>query len=327
MAVEILGDILRLTVLAGLGVLGIVAVLLWKKNLATRVTFLRFVIMAVAFAAIFYVFSYTIPMLYVLIVLFGMSLVLGRFYCGWLCPFGLIMDLEILLRKALKIRHRVIPDKLNIALHKSRYIILLVFLLVPLALWALDPREIMVSPLMAEVLAGHYRIYNVILDPMIPLLVPWSNVATVNLGVVNLAYPYGLNIVAFTNQEIGLYLLGAFVVATLIGGFFIRRVWCRFCPTGVSLAAINQFKGFKALPLLYVDKDEEKCTKCGVCKRVCTVQVNEVYDQKGGKIGTSQCMLCVRCVEMCPYKDALKVKLGNKTVFHSRNWLEPSKSE
>jgi polyferredoxin len=96
MAIEILGDILRLTVLAGLGVLGIVAVLLWKKNLATRVTFLRFVIMAVAFAAIFYVFSYTIPLLYVLIVLFGMSLVLGRFFCGWLCPFGLIMDIEIL---------------------------------------------------------------------------------------------------------------------------------------------------------------------------------------------------------------------------------------
>jgi hypothetical protein len=30
---------------------------------------------------------------------------------------------------------------------------------------------------------------------------------------------------------------------------------------------------------------------------------------------------------MCPYEDALKVKLGNKTVFKSRNWLEPSSSE
>jgi NAD-dependent dihydropyrimidine dehydrogenase PreA subunit len=33
-------------------------------------------------------------------------------------------------------------------------------------------------------------------------------------------------------------------------------------------------------------------------------------------------MLCSRCVEMCPYEDALKLKLGNKTVFHSRNWLK-----
>ena len=69
----IIGDVLRLTVLAGLGVAGVIAILIWKKNMATRVTFLRFVIQAVAFAAIFYVFSYSsiIPMLYELIVIFG----------------------------------------------------------------------------------------------------------------------------------------------------------------------------------------------------------------------------------------------------------------
>jgi hypothetical protein len=33
-------------------------------------------------------------------------------------------------------------------------------------------------------------------------------------------------------------------------------------------------------------------------------------------------MLCTRCVEMCPYEDTLKVKLRNKTLFKSRNWLE-----
>jgi formate hydrogenlyase subunit 6/NADH:ubiquinone oxidoreductase subunit I len=90
---------------------------------------------------------------------------------------------------------------------------------------------------------------------------------------------------------------------------------------------VNRFKGFKWSPLLHIEKDEEKCTKCGVCKRVCQSQVNEVYDQKGGKIDTSMCVLCVRCVEMCPYEGALKLKLGSKTAFKSRNWLEPSTSE
>jgi ferredoxin-type protein NapH len=327
MVVEYVGDVLRLLVLAGLGAAGVLAILIWKKGLATKVTMLRFVVQAVAFAAIFYVFSYStvIPMLYELIFIFALTIFLGRFFCGWLCPFGLIMDLESIIRRALKIRYRILPDKLNVALHKARYAILLVFLLLPAILYVLDPQEIMVSPLMASLLAGHYRPYSLILDPMIPFIVPWTGPVVV--ADVNLSYPYAQNIITFTNPQTGPIFAVAFVIATLAGAFLVRRVWCRFCPTGASIAAVNQFKGFKALPMLYVDKDEEKCTKCGVCKRVCPLQVKEVYEQKGGKIATSQCMVCARCVEMCPYEDALKIKFNKKTVFKSRNWLEPSNSE
>jgi polyferredoxin len=318
----IIGDVLRLTALGGLGIAGIIGVLLWKKNLATRVTLLRLLIQAVAFASIFYVFSYSsiIPMLYELIFIFGLTLFLGRFYCGWLCPLGLILDIEIIVRKVLKIRHRIIPDKLNVALHKLRYAILLFILLLPIVMYVLDPRQIMVSPLMAQLLAGYYRPYSIILDPMIPFIVPWTGQLIV--GSVNLSFPYAQEITTYLGASLGSILAIAFVSVVLAGGFFIRRVWCRFCPTGSSLGVLNRFKGLSWIPLLYIEKNEEKCTKCGVCKRVCSVQVNDVYEQKGGKIKTSQCMVCSRCVEMCPYADTLKLKLGNKTLFKSRNWLE-----
>ena len=150
---------MRLTVLAGLGVAGILAILIWKKNLATRVTFLRFVIQAVSFAAIFYIFhSTTIPLLYVLIVLLAMTLFLGRFFCGWLCPFALIMDIESLVRKALKIRHRIIPDKLNKILHKFTICHTTVFpVYYQLYLWFLEPPPNMdFAILMAQLLAGPF---------------------------------------------------------------------------------------------------------------------------------------------------------------------------
>jgi polyferredoxin len=324
----IVGELLLVAVLAGLGVAGILTVLIWKKNRSTRVTFLRFVIQAVAFAGIFYIFTYSsyIPLLYELIVLFAITLFVGRFFCGWLCPFAFIMDLESLLRKALKIRHRIIPDKLNKILHKSRYAILLFILLLPIALWILEPPPSLdFAYLMAQLLAGPFRPYSILLDPLIPLVVPWTGQLVINQ--VNFSYPYAQNIISYTGQNLGQIFVVAFVAATLVGSFFVRRLWCRFCPTGISLAVLNRFKGFKWAPTLHIDKDKEKCTKCGVCRRVCPVQVTDVYDLKGGKIETSQCMLCARCVEMCPYEDTLKIKLGNKTLFKSRNWLEQPNSE
>jgi ferredoxin len=236
------------------------------------------------------------------------------------------MDIENVVRKALNIRYRLLPNKLNTALHRGRYIILEVFLFLPIVLWALNPpSNVTVAAFLAKLFAGPFRPYSVIIEPLVPFIVPWTGQVT--LGVLNFSYPYVGNITTFVNATAGQTFAVMFVVLTLFGAFFIRRVWCRFCPTGASMAAINQFKAFKSVPLLYIEKDEEKCTKCGVCKRVCPVQVNDVYEQKGGKIGTSQCMLCTRCVEMCPYKDALTVKLVNKSVFKSRNWLEPANSE
>jgi len=327
---ELLGEILKLTVLAGLALAGILVILIWKKGLATKVTYLRFVIQVVAMVAVFYLFTYPIWQLVVLIVILVMPLVLGRFFCGWLCPFGLYMDVITLIRKASKIRYRNLPDKLNKVLHNLRYVFLLFFLIVPFILSLIDPPPSLDSAtLMALLFAGPFRPLGVLLGPVVPLIVPW--VGPLEIGELYFSYPYVQEVIFYSNvvfSEIFVTIAALiFVVLTVVGSFFVRRVWCRFCPTGSSIAIVNRFRGFKWAPVLHLDKDEEKCTKCGICKRVCPVQVTEVYEQKGGKITTSMCMLCIRCVEMCPYEDCLKVNLGGKTVFRSRNWLEPSEVE
>jgi len=324
---EIIANILIITVLAGLGVAGVLAVLIWKKNLATRITFMRLVIQLVSFATLFYVFSLSIPLFYLMIFIFAITIILGRLYCGWFCPLGLVMDVVILLRKAFKIRYRHLSEKLNLRLHQLRYVILLFFLFIPVALWLIQPPpNLNFALVMVQLLAGPFRPWSVLIDPMIPPVVPWTG-AAVKVFQINFTYPYVQDILNYTGQNIGQIIAIAFVGVTLVGSFFIRRIWCRFCPTGASLGVVNRFKGFKWAPLLHIEKDEEKCTKCGICKRVCPLQVTEVYEQKGGKITTSMCMLCFRCAEMCPYGDCLKVKLAGKTAFKSRNWLEPSESD
>lgn len=327
---QLIGEILKLTVLAGLALAGILVILIWKKGLATKVTYLRFIIQVVAMVAVFYLFTYPVWQLIVLIVILVMPIVLGRFFCGWLCPFGLYMDAITLIRKAFKIRYRNLPDKLNKFLHNFRYVLLLVFLILPFILSLIDPPSTLeVGTLMALLFAGPFEPLRILLGPMISLIVPWEG--PLEIGGLYFSYPYVQEVILYSEvvfSEIFVNITAwIFVALTFVGSFFVRRVWCRFCPTGASLAVVNRFRGFKWAPLLHLDKDEEKCTKCGICKRVCPVQVTEVYEQKGGKINTSMCMLCTRCVEMCPYEDCLKVKMGGKTVFKSRNWLEPSEVE
>ena len=86
----------------------------------------------------------------------------------------------------------------------------------------------------------------------------------------------------------------------------------------------NRFPPFKWISGVRLEKAEEKCSRCGVCKRVCPTQVTSVYDKKSGDVANSQCIMCLRCVEMCPHEEALKFKVAGKTVCKSRNWLDKS---
>jgi ferredoxin-type protein NapH len=321
MVLELVGEMLKLTVLAGLALAGILVIVIWKKGLTNKVTFLRFFIQAVAVVVFFYIYVSLTWFSVLVIVIFAMTLVLGRFFCGWLCPFGLYMDLITLLRKAFKIRHRDLPEKLNNALNRLRYVILASILILPFVLGPIAPWQWPFS----LVFAGPFKPLITLIGPIEPLIVPWTG--GLEFFGLNISYPYFSEIVFYSAENFLLISLLIFFVVTFIGSFAIRRVWCRFCPTGASFAILNRVKRYKRDPTLHLDKDEEKCTKCGICKRVCPLQITDVYEEKGGKITTSMCMLCVRCVEMCPEMGCLKVKLAGKTVFQSRNWLEPSRSE
>lgn len=325
MVMGLVAELLRLTALAALALAGILVILIWKRNRTTKVTYLKFFVQAVSFVAIFYLFMYPVRPLLILAVILIMPIVLGRFFCGWLCPFGLYMDVLTLIRKAFKIRYRNLPDKLNKFLHNFRYALLLFFLVLSAILYIIEPPSFSLLSLMALILAGPFEHLGILLSPMVPIIVPWTG--PLEIGGLYFSFPYIQEVIKYSGENFATIIALIFLALTVVGSFFIRRVWCRFCPTGVSIAVVNRLKGFKWAPVLHLDKNETKCTKCGICKRVCPVQVTEVYEQKGGKIMTSMCMLCFRCVEMCPYEDCLRVNLGGKTVFKSRNWLEPSEVE
>jgi len=321
------GTVLAGIVAIGLALAGVLVILIWKKDRTRKLSYLRLFIQIVSLVGVFYSFTLALWLSVFFLVIFGVTFFSGRFFCGWVCPFGFYMDLIALLRKKLGVRYLSLPDRLNRALNKLRYVIAIAILAAPLFVGALTITP--TSQVQALYLSGPFRPIGIMLSPLEPIVVPFTG-AIVNLGFIpwSVSYPYSRDIMVYINvplvMEIIIYV---FVGLTLAGTFLFRRLWCRFCPTGISIAAANRFKSFKWMPVLHINKVEEKCTKCGICKRVCPVQVTEVYEQKGGDIRTSVCLNCMRCVEMCPYEGCLKMNVAGRTIFKSRNWLEPSNNE
>lgn len=295
----------------------------WLKDKTKRFSIIRVSIQLLFLMLIFYVSIVGVWKGILLLIIFFATVFLGRLFCGWVCPMGLYMDIMTLLRRLLRISHWSLPESLNGVLHKTRYIIALV--IIALALPGLATSYTALHDVSKFLwLQPPFTVYAFLLEPLQPLVLPWRPPfgALAEISGFYLTFPYVGEIFLYL-KDTGFALLLSYIFIVIVLGisFKVRRFWCRFCPTGISLAAINRFNRFKNIPFLRLSKKEEKCTKCGICKRVCPVQVTEVYESNKD-IYSTMCTLCLRCVEMCPESDCLSLKLNGKTICKSRNWLE-----
>lgn len=163
---------------------------------------------------------------------------IGRFVCGWLCPFGLVQDLlhKIPFPKKIKTFR---GDKL---LRKLKYVILAVFVIL-LPLYLVDIMD-QGSPYFCKLIcpAGTLEggiplvLLNKSMRRAIGWLYVWKNVL---------------------------------LAVTVLLSILIYRPFCKYiCPLGAIYSVFNPISVFK----YRVDKN--KCTQCGACAKVCKMQVN-----------------------------------------------------
>ena len=255
------------------------------------------------------------------------AVVLGRWGCGWLCPFGLYQDVLTRIRKSVRLKHLSTSPKTNKKLGQVSYVIIAVSLILSVifASYAIFGTELIPGTAPGGPEGTEAGIVSNINQPFCLVCPARPLCIAIESGIGAMNWSYISQIAYGPFWISGFYLTSinvAILIAVSIIAFAYRRAWCRICPVGGLSALFSTFTPFKQIALTKLEKNEEKCTKCGVCKRVCPTQATDMYEKRGGDVTESRCILCARCVEICPYEDALKLKFAGKTLARSRNWLE-----
>ncbi len=211
-----------------------------------------------------------------------LTIVLGRVFCGWICPMGTLLDgwdKLIHPRPAPKPRWR-----------NLKYFLLIIILMASLfqfqLIGFLDPFSLLV------------RGFAFAVDPMFNWLVTgFFNIAYTHAPVLaeHLTEPiYSVlknGILPFRQSfyflsTLSLVILAAIAVLEKLG----KRFWCRnLCPLGAMLALVSRWSVFRRIPAV-------SCKNCPQCAPNCRMNA---FDPETGKLHHEECNLCMDCVDDC----------------------------
>jgi polyferredoxin len=225
-----------------------------------------------------------------LLILF--SLLLGRAWCGWICPLGTILDVFAFREKKQK-ELASIPDYWRNGKYFLLFIILFAALLGNLSLLFLDPLTIMVRTITITILPAADRIitsleYGLYWIPGFSGPISWLD-SFLRPGFFPYGSPFYRGIVFYSLFFIGIISLN--IVAS--------RFWCRYlCPLGGLLGLLSKFALFRR-------QVKEDCIACGFCERRCptrTINPTQKY-----KSDPSECTMCLECFSGCAHSTIRKV--------------------
>lgn len=236
--------------------------------------------------------QYLLPHITLLVVV---CFLLGRFWCGWICPLGFISDVLSIIRKHLKLAYIELPKTLQDILVKFKYVFLSLTVLISLAIAIPIATFLGITAFQKELFLPACQTCPArILFPVLG-------------GKAPVVYSFD-SMVLTVFSSIGLSFLLIFFM-----GFFVRRSWCRVCPSGALISFFNLGGAITK------EKDVQRCTRCGICARACPMQNKNVYEEKVNKnINNEECIRCLRCVDLCPEDGCLKVKFLGKKIFESK---------
>ena len=230
------------------------------------------------------------PVVWSLIVIIG-TIILGRIYCGWVCPLGTLNHIFSSLKSEKK-KDKIINSNRYKNWQSLKYYILFgmlaAALFTSLQTGLLDPISLTIRSLSISIIPGINYVMRYVLDLMyasdISLLVFFSDIGY---------RIFGNNL--FTFQQLyfhNSFIIGFIFITVLIFNRSITRFWCRsICPLGALLGI------FSKLSIFGMEKKNEKCTYCDKCLVHCQGADEPIGSTKWK---SHECIMCFNCQASCP---------------------------
>ena len=218
------------------------------------------------------------------------TILVGRFFCGWICPLGTINHFFSSYKPERKGKSRVTSNRYKKWM-TIKYYILIAFLV--LALFTslqtglLDPIPFLYRSLVTSIVPslemGLRSILNALYDTNIYFF----------QAIANSGYSF-FKLSFLSNERLYFhfsFIIGFIFILVLILNRFITRFWCRgICPLGAFLGLLSRFS------IYGLKKDNAKCNDCNKCLLHCQ---GACEPQGGVPWRQAECHLCYNCETDC----------------------------
>ena len=259
-----------------------------------------------------------------------LTIIFGRFFCGWVCPFGTIHQFTGF------VANRKMPAGARIKLNRYRpaqsvkYWILIFFLTISALELAVDlirlpaTNSLLFGILAMAVLSlmiisalrqtrTNLKITFLFFLALIAIWLLLSNLfsenqsaAALQIGLLDpipLVYrSFNLIVLPLIDQTAlklsaaprlydGTWLIVGVFLAAILLNLVIPRFYCRFiCPAGALFGILSRFS------LWRIGRTGEECSQCHICEKNC-----EGACSPTSQIRINECILCMNCLDDCQH--------------------------